>query len=64
MFKSLILQALDGLSDEQAEFQTRDRLSFLRFLGFGMNDPVGHPQKPSLVEFGRDSLRLSPLGAS
>ncbi len=33
MFKILILQALYGLSGAQAEFQIRDRLSFLRFLG-------------------------------
>ena len=36
MFKVPVLQALDTLSDEQAEFQIRDRLSFLRFLGIGM----------------------------
>lgn len=40
MFKILILQALYGLSDEQAEFQIRDRLSFMRFLGLGLNDQV------------------------
>lgn len=40
MFKVLILQALYGLSDEQAEFQIRDRLSFMRFLGLGPGDPV------------------------
>lgn len=40
MFKILILQALYGLSDEQAEFQIRDRLSFLRFLALGLGDPV------------------------
>lgn len=38
MFKILILQALYGLSDEQAEFQIRDRLSFLRFLGLSPSD--------------------------
>src|SRR3954453_1367282 len=32
MFKVLVLQALYGLSDEQAEFQMRDRLSFMRFV--------------------------------
>jgi IS5 family transposase len=40
MFKILILQALYGLSDEQAEFQIRDRLSFMRFLGLGLADRV------------------------
>jgi len=38
MFKILILQALYGLSDEQAEFQIRDRLSFLSFLGLSPSD--------------------------
>lgn len=40
MFKILVLQALYTLSDEQAEFMVRDRLSFMRFLGLGMKDPV------------------------
>ena len=31
MFKVLVLQALYGLSDAQAEYQIRDRLSFMRF---------------------------------
>ena len=34
MFKVLVLQRLYNLSDEQAEFQIRDRASFQRFLGF------------------------------
>ena len=33
MFKVLVIQALYGLADEQTEFQIRDRLSFMRFLG-------------------------------
>lgn len=40
MFKILVLQALYNLSDEQAEFQIRDRLSFMRFLGIGMSGRV------------------------
>lgn len=40
MFKVLILQALYNLSDAQAEFMIRDRLSFLRFLGLGLDDAV------------------------
>jgi transposase len=31
MFKVLVLQALYSLSDDQAEFQIKDRLSFMRF---------------------------------
>jgi IS5 family transposase len=34
MFKVLVLQRLYNLSDDQAEFQIRDRTSFQRFLGF------------------------------
>jgi len=40
MFKILVLQSLYNLSDEQAEYQIRDRLSFLRFLGLGLEDRV------------------------
>ena len=36
MFKVLVLQALYGLSDDQAEFLISDRLSFMRFLGLGL----------------------------
>src|SRR3990167_9706629 len=39
MFKVLVLQALYNLSDDQAEFQIRDRLSFMRFLGLNPNAP-------------------------
>src|ERR1700722_19870274 len=31
IFKALVLQALYNLSDDQAEYQLRDRLSFMRF---------------------------------
>lgn len=40
MFKIMVLQALYGLSDDQAEFQIQDRLSFMRFLGLGFADRV------------------------
>lgn len=40
MFKILILQSLYNLSDDQLEFQIRDRLSFMRFLGLGLGDIV------------------------
>jgi transposase, IS5 family len=40
MFKILILQALYGLSDEAVEYQIRDRLSFSRFLGLGLEDTI------------------------
>ena len=40
MFKALILCALYNLSDEQVEYQIRDRFSFTRFLGLGLEDKV------------------------
>src|SRR3978361_1662692 len=40
MFKVLILQSMHSLSDERCEYLIKDRLSFMRFLGFGLADPV------------------------
>jgi transposase, IS5 family len=40
MFKVLVLQALYSLSDEAVEFQMKDRLSFQRFLGLGLDGAV------------------------
>jgi len=40
MFKILVLQTYYNLSDEQVEYQIRDRLSFMRFLGLAIEDPV------------------------
>ena len=40
MFKILILQKYCNLSDEQAEFQIKDRLSFMQFLGLQIGDKV------------------------
>jgi len=40
MFKVLLLQQLYNLSDDQAEYQIRDRYSFSRFLGLGPEDRV------------------------
>lgn len=40
MFKVLVLQHLHNLSDERIEYQIRDRLSFMRFLGLQIEDRV------------------------
>lgn len=40
MFKILILQRYYNLSDDSIEYAVLDRLSFMRFLGLGINDPV------------------------
>jgi transposase len=40
MFKILVIQAANNLSDERAEFLINDRLSFMRFLGLSWSDRV------------------------
>ena len=40
IFKANVLCELYNLSDEQFEYQLRDRLSFMRFLGLGLEDRV------------------------
>lgn len=40
MFKVLILQAQHNLSDARTEFMIRDRLSWMRFLGFALGGPT------------------------
>jgi IS5 family transposase len=40
MFRVLVLQALYTLSDEQTEYQLRDRLSFMRFAGLALHGAV------------------------
>ena len=40
MFKILVIQAMDNLSDERAEFLINDRMSFMRFLGLSLADRV------------------------
>ena len=40
MFKALILQAQHNLSDARMEYMVRDRLSWMRFLGFDLGAPT------------------------
>ena len=40
MFRMLVLQALNNLSDEQVEYQVRERLSSSRFLGLAIEDSI------------------------
>ena len=40
MFRVLVLQTLYTLSDEQTGYQLRDRLSFMRFAGLALHEPV------------------------
>ena len=59
MFKVLILQASHSLSDERTEFLIKDRLSFMRFLGLGLSDPV--PDANTIWTF-REALTRSQTG--
>jgi len=58
MFRMLVLQALHNLSDEQAEYQVRDRLSFTRFLRLGIEDSI--PDATTLWLF-REKLAMAGL---
>ena len=40
MFKILVLQSLYNLGDDSIEYQIRDRISFMRFLGLSLGDRV------------------------
>jgi IS5 family transposase len=40
MLRIMVLKRLYNLSDEQMEYQLRDRLSFLRFVQLGLGDSV------------------------
>ena len=57
MFKTIILCALYNLSDDQVEHQIRDRLSFMRFLGLGLE---GRAPDAKTVWLYREQLR-APL---
>lgn len=53
MFRILILQRYYNVSDDAIEYAILDRLSFMRFLGLGINDPV--PDAKTIWLF-RDTL--------
>ena len=40
MFKILVIQTLNNLSDERTEYLINDRLSFMRFLVLGLSNRV------------------------
>ncbi|MCP1237955.1 transposase, partial [Gluconobacter kondonii] len=40
MFRMLVTQTLNNLSDERTEYLINDRLSFMRFLGLALSDRV------------------------
>ena len=58
MFRMLVLQSLYNLSDEQAEYQVHDRMSFTRFLRLGFEDSI--PDATTLWLF-RETLAKAGL---
>ena len=58
MFKVLILQTMHALSDERCECLIKDRLSFMRFLGLGLADPV--PDANTIWTF-REALKKAKV---
>lgn len=58
MFKVLLLQQLYNLSDDQTEYQVRDRYSFSRFLGL---DPEGRVPDAKTIWFYREQLKKHGL---
>lgn len=59
MFKIMVLQQLNNLSDDRIEYQIRDRLSFMRFLGLNLEDRV--PDAKTVWLF-RETLKQQGMG--
>ena len=60
MFKVLIIQAQNNLSDDRAEFLISDRLSFMRFLGLDLQDKV--PDAKTIWAFRERLTRAKAIG--
>ena len=58
LFKTIVLQKLYNLSDDQTEYQINDRMSFMRFLGLGLDDKV--PDAKTIWLF-KDSLTTAGI---
>jgi transposase len=59
MLKILLLQAQHDLSEARAEFMTKDRLSWMRFLGFGLNEPT--PDESTIRHFRNRLTRVGVI---
>ncbi len=59
MFKILVIQAQNNLSDERAEFLINDRLSFMRFLEPGVEDRV--PDARTIWLFREKLTKAGPI---
>jgi IS5 family transposase len=60
MFRILVLQRLYTLSDDQTEYQLRDRLSFMRFVGLALHEAV--PDAKTIWLFREQLTRSGTLG--
>jgi transposase, IS5 family len=61
MFKILVIQATNNLSDERAEYLINDRLSFMRFLGLDLSDRV--PDARTIWLFRERLTRAGAIGS-
>jgi len=59
MFKVLVLQTFYTLSDDQTEYQLRDGLSFMRFVGLALHEPV--PDAKTIWLYREQLVRASAL---
>jgi len=59
MFKVLILQTQHNLSDKRTEFMIRDRLSWMRFLGFDLGGPT--PDENTIRHFRNRMIETGTL---
>jgi transposase, IS5 family len=57
MFKILLIQAQNNLSDDRTEFLINDRLSFMRFLGLSLGERVSGRQDDLAVPRTTDPRR-------
>ena len=60
MFKVLVIQTVNTLSDERTEYLINDRLSFMRFLGLGLSDRV--PDSRTIWLFRERLTRAGAIG--
>ena len=60
LFRMLVLQSLYNLSDAQAEYQVRDRLSFTRFLSLGFENRI--PDGTTLWLFREKLVKADLIG--
>lgn len=61
MFKALILQSLYNLSDDELEYQIRDRFSFCRFLGLNPEDRT--PDAKTIWLFREQLIKAGVMGS-